>query len=87
MKGADRGCSKCLSAVLSHTVFRKINTTNLGEEITLNEIIKTLYSKKKKKTTLEEYLVYSKWDSHFEKLWFAEKPTLKSHRWNLTGIH
>ena len=49
MKGADRGCSKCLSAVLSHTVFRKINTTNLGEEITLNEIIKTLYSKKKKK--------------------------------------
>ena len=37
-KGADKGCSKCLSAVLSHIVFRKINTTNLGEKITLNEI-------------------------------------------------
>ena len=54
MKGADRGCS------------------NLGEEITLNEIegmsLKHFIPKKKKNTTLEEYLVYSKWDSHFEKL-------------------
>lgn len=30
--GADRGVSKCLSAVESHIVFRKIITTNLGKK-------------------------------------------------------